>query len=64
MVKNMLFEKEIRETEEKLYKKGYYMDNMVAPYNDYYEVYNADMKVVMDYLSVAQLVQLANILTA
>ena len=58
----MLFEKEIREAEEKLYKKGYYVSNMVEPYNDQYEVYDKNGHVVIDYLSVAQLEQLANML--
>lgn len=60
----MLFEKEVKEMEEKLYKKGYYVSNMVEPYNNFFEIYDGDMKVVMDYLSVVQLKQLVNILTA
>ena len=58
----MLFEKEIKEAENRLYNKNYYIENMVEPNNDCYEVYNRDMEVVMDYLSVAQLIQLSNIL--
>lgn len=58
----MLFEKEIKEAEEKLYKKEYYVSNMTAPNNDLYEVYNGDGEVVIDYLSVAQLTQLANMI--
>ncbi len=58
----MLFEKEIKEAENRLYNKNYYIANMVEPNNDCYEVYNRDMEVVMDYLSVAQLIQLSNIL--
>lgn len=56
----MLFKKEVREAEDKLHDKGYYVANMVEPYNDCYEVYNSDMKVMIDYLSVAQLIQLSN----
>ncbi len=59
-----MFEKEIKAATDKLQSKGYYVENMNAPYDDYYEVYNADMKTVMDYLSTAQLKQLADILTA
>lgn len=59
-----MFVKEIIEAEDKLQSKGHYVANMAEPYNDLYEVYNGDIQVVMDYLSVAQLTQLANILTA
>lgn len=58
----MLFEKEIKEAENRLYKKNYYIANMAEPNNDCYEVYNRDMAIVIDYLSVAQLIQLSNIL--
>lgn len=58
----MLFEKEIKAAESKLYEKGFYVSNMTAPYNDNYEVYDKDGNVVIDYLSVAQLEQLANLL--
>lgn len=58
----MLFEKEIREAEKKLSEKGYYVSNMVEPYNDQYEVYDKYGHIVIDYLSVAQLEQLANML--
>ncbi len=58
----MLFEKEIREAEDKLYKKGYYTCNMVEPNNDQYEVYNGDGKVMIDHLSVAQLIDLSNMI--
>lgn len=58
----MLFEKEIKEAEEKLYKMGYYVANMLEPYNDEYEIYDKDSNVMIDHLSVAQLVQLSNML--
>lgn len=58
----MLFEKEIKEAEEKLYKKGYYVSNMIEPYNDQYEVCDRDSNVTIDYLSVAQLIQLSNMI--
>ena len=58
----MLFEKEYREAEEKLHSKGYYIDNMIEPYDDYYEVSNKAGKVMMDHLSLAQLEQLSNMI--
>lgn len=58
----MLFNNEIKEAEDKLYKKGYYVSNMAAPYNDQYEIYNRDGNVTIDYLSVAQLIQLSNMI--
>lgn len=59
---NELFKNEIREAEDKLQKKGYYVANMTDCHNDKFEVYNSDCEVVMDYLTVAQLTQLANLL--
>lgn len=59
---NELFENEIKEAEEKLYKKGYYVANMTDCHNDKFEVYNGDCEVVIDYLTVAQLIQLADLL--
>lgn len=59
---NELFKNEIREAEEKLYKKGYYMANMTDCHNCKFEVYNNDGEVVMDYLTISQLSQLANLL--
>ena len=57
----MLFENEIREASEKLYKKGYYTDRMI--YDDSkFEVSDGNGKVVIDHLSVAQLQQLAELL--
>lgn len=58
----MSFEKEFKEAEEKLYKKGYYVFNMSELYNDLYEIYDKDSNTVMDYLSEAQVVQLSNII--
>ena len=52
----------MKETEEKLYRKGYYVFNMVEPYNDMYELYDRTSKTVMDYLSEAQVIQLSNII--
>lgn len=57
-----LFKNEIKEADQKLYNKGFYISNMAEPNNDCYEVYNSDMKVVIDYLSVTQLIQLSNII--
>lgn len=59
---NELFKNEIKEAEEKLYKKGYYVANMTDCQNDKFEVYNRDCDVVMDYLTVTQLQQLAELL--
>ena len=53
----MLFEKEIREAENKLNKKG-----LVEPNNQQYEVYNGDGEVMIDHLSIAQLIDLSNMI--
>ena len=58
----MLFNNEIKEAEDKLHKKNYYVSNMTAPYNDRYEVYDRDGNIAIDYLSVAQLIQLSNMI--
>ena len=58
----MSFEKEFKEAEEKLYKKGYYVFNMSEPFNDEYEIYDRDSNTVMDHLSEAQVVQLSKII--
>lgn len=58
----MLFRREIKEADGKLYKKGYYISNMIEPYNDLYEVYDKNSNVVIDYLSAAQLIQLSNMI--
>lgn len=57
-----LFKNEIKKAEEKLYKKGYYVANMTDCHNDKFEVYNGDCEVVIDYLTVARLTQLADLL--
>ncbi len=59
---NELFKNEIKEAEEKLYTKGYHIANMTDCHNDKFEVYNNDGEVVIDYLTVSQLTQLANLL--
>ena len=56
----MLFEKEIKEAQEKLHKKGYYVCNMVEPNNDQYDICDRDGNIVIDHLSVSQLIQLSN----
>lgn len=58
----MLFEKEIKEAESKLFEKGYYVSNMTVPNNDQYEIYDGDGNVTIDHLSVAQLIQLSNMI--
>lgn len=37
---NELFKNEIREAEEKLHAKGYYVANMTDCHNDKFEIYN------------------------
>ncbi len=59
---NELFKNEIKESEEKLYKKGYYVANMTGCHNDKFEVCDSNCEVVMDYLTVSQLQQLAELL--
>lgn len=59
---NELLKNEIREAEYKLYKKGYYVSNMTDCHNDKFELYDGDSEVVMDYLTVSQLTQLAHLL--
>lgn len=59
---NELFKKEIREAEDKLQNKGFYVANMVEPYNDEFEVCNGNGEVVIDHLTVAQLRQLSNMI--
>ena len=46
--------------EEVLHKKGYYVDNMVYD-KDLYEVSNLDGEIVMDYLTLNQLMQLSKL---
>ena len=58
----MLFEKEYREAEEKLHRKGYYIDNMMEPYNDCYEVSDKTGRIMIDHLSLEQLKQLSNMI--
>ena len=57
----MLFEKEYKEAAEKLYNKGYYVSNMVYD-NTLYELCDGDCKIVIDNLSLAQLIALSNLL--
>lgn len=52
----------LRQAEEKLERKGYHVCNMVAPANDHYELYDGESEVVMDWLTLGQLTQLAEIL--
>lgn len=59
---NELFKNEIQEAENKLSRKGYYVANMTECNSDKFEVYNENCEVVMDYLTVSQLIQLANLL--
>lgn len=58
----MLFENEIKGAQEKLYEKGYYTCNMTEPYNDQYEVSDENNNIMIDHLSVAQLIQLSNMI--
>ena len=52
----------MKEAEEKLYRKEYYVFNMTEPYNDLYEIYDRTGKTVMDCLTEAQVIQLSNII--
>ena len=58
---NELFKKEYTEAEERLYKKGYYVSNMVCDSN-YYEISDGNGKTLIDNLSLAQLIALSNML--
>ena len=58
----MLFENEIKGAQEKLYEKGYYTCNMTELYNDQYEVSDENNNIMIDHLSVAQLIQLSNMI--
>ena len=58
---NELFKKEYTEAEEKLYKKGYYVDNMINDLNCY-EISDGNGKTLIDNLSLAQLIALSNML--
>lgn len=58
-----LFKEEYNEANEKLFKAGYYVVNMTGAYNNNYEIYNKEGQVVMDYLTLSQLIQLSNILS-
>ena len=49
------------DAEKTLYKNGYYVDNMIYD-NDLYEVSNLDGEIVMDYLTLNQLMQLSKLL--
>ena len=56
-----LFKKEYTEAEKKLYKKGYYVDNMIDDLN-YYEIADGNGKTLIDNLSLSQLIALSNML--
>ena len=57
-----MMQNEIREASKKLYKKGYFTDRMIYE-NSEFEVSDRSGKVVIDHLSVAQLQQLAEMLS-
>lgn len=58
---NELFKEDYNKAEEKLFSKGYYVANMEYNKNEY-ELYNGDSEVVIDHLSLAQLIQLSKML--
>ena len=58
---NELFKKEYTEAEEKLYKKGYYVDDMINDLNCY-EISDGSGKTLIDNLSLSQLIALSNML--
>lgn len=57
-----LFKKEYNEAEERLHKNGYYVNNMDCDENSF-EVLDGSGKVLIDHLSMAQLVQLSKMLS-
>jgi hypothetical protein len=57
-----LFKQVYIEAEERLHKNGYYVDNMLFDENCF-EVSDESGKVLIDYLSMAQLVQLSKMLS-
>ena len=57
-----LFKEEYDAANEKLYKKGYYISNMIEPYNDEYELVDGNGQIVIDHLSLAQLIALSELL--
>ena len=56
-----LFREEYKEAEERLYNKGFYVDNMEF-FDNEFEISNADGKTLIDHLSLAQLKQLSEML--
>lgn len=58
---NELFKEDFNKANEKLYKKGYYVSNMIYDSNCY-EVADKNGKVLIDNLSLSQLCQLAEML--
>ena len=56
-----LFKEEYKESNEKLYQKGFYVSNMVSD-NTCYEIADGNGKVLIDHLSLAHLVQLSEML--
>lgn len=52
----------LKQAEEKLERKGYHVCNMIAPAEDCYELYNSNSEVVMDWLTLGHLMQLAEFL--
>ena len=56
-----IFREEYKDAEERLYNKGFYVDDMEF-FDDEFEVSNADGKILIDHLSLAQLKQLSEIL--
>lgn len=59
---NELFKEEYDAANDKLYKKGYYVFNMTEPYNDEYELADGNGQIVIDHLSLAQLITLSELL--
>ena len=57
-----LFKEEYNAASEKLYKKGYYVFNMVEPYGDEYEMTDGSGQIVIDHLSLEQLIALSELL--
>ena len=56
-----LFREEYKDAEERLYNKGFYVDNMEF-FDNEFEISNAGGKTLIGHLSLAQLKQLSEIL--
>lgn len=58
---NNLFRKEYEQANDLLFKKGYYVNNMIY-FNDEYEISDEEDNILIDHLSLAQLICLSKML--